>query len=108
MSDEPERVFSQGGVIIEPRRRRIADHSLQSALSLKSWSRQGVITIDRTLFRQCQLSREPKAAPIHQDDDDSDISIDTTSKATTGAATTPVTTTNNTSDGDNEPIPLDD
>lgn len=104
MSDEPERKFSEAGDVTQPRRRRIKDDTLQSALSLKSWQKQGLIQIDRTLFRQCMASREPSAAPIHQDDNDDDVySINSTSRATTKAPTPPTTPSI-----DDEGLPLDD
>jgi hypothetical protein len=105
MSDEPERKFSEAGNVVQPRRRRIMDTTLQSILSLKSWQRQGLITIDRTLWRQCTASKEPSAAPFHQDDDDDEIySLISESRATTRAPT-PLTTP---SLNDFESIPLDD
>lgn len=100
MSDEPERKFSEAGDVTQPRRRRIKDDTLQSALALKCWQKQGLITIDRTLFRRCQASREPSAAPIHlivddDDDEEEDVkSAEVLTEATTRARTRATTPSN--------------
>ena len=105
ISDEPERKFSEAGDVVQPRRRRIKDTTLQTTLCLRSWQRQGLITIDRTLWRKCMASREPFAAPIHLHDGDDEVHSPTTTPSVTSRATTPPPT-HPTSDV--EPISIDD
>lgn len=52
MADEPERLFSQAGDAISPRRRRLSDDTVASLMCLKSWQRSGIITIDKSLFER--------------------------------------------------------
>ncbi|KAK5109653.1 hypothetical protein LTR85_002290 [Meristemomyces frigidus] len=93
MSDEPERTFSATGNVVALRRRRLKDEALQSVLTLKSWSRQKLVKVDRTLFKYCATSMEPAAAPIHSD--------------TATGSSAAVSEANNTSTNDAEhPIPL--
>jgi hypothetical protein len=45
-SDEPERIFSEGGALLAPRRRQLTGDHVQEILCLKSWQRSGIITLD--------------------------------------------------------------
>ncbi len=49
MSDEPERVFSIAGATVTPRRRALADSSINNLMVLKAWSKAGLIKLDRYL-----------------------------------------------------------
>jgi hypothetical protein len=50
MSDEPERIFSQSGHLLSPRRRRLTSKSMQQLMCMKSWLKQGVAHLDGSLF----------------------------------------------------------
>ena len=51
-SDEPERIFSEGGALLVPRRRQfLADH-VRETLCLRSWQRSSITTLDGALFEQ--------------------------------------------------------
>lgn len=80
-SDEPERVFSQGGNLLQPRRRRLKGDAVQEILCLRSWQDNGVITLDRTLFEDAVATAEQKLQ-LDEDEDavliDDDHSDDTT------------------------------
>jgi hypothetical protein len=52
MADEPERLFSQAGDAISPRRRRLSDDTVASLMCLKSWQSSGIIAIDKILFER--------------------------------------------------------
>lgn len=62
MSDEPERIFSQGGNLLQPRRQRLTGDAVQEILCLRSWQENGIITLDRTLFEDAITTAEQ--API--------------------------------------------
>jgi hypothetical protein len=51
-SDEPERIFSQGGALLIPRRRQLTGDHVQEILCLRSWQRSGIVTLDGALFEQ--------------------------------------------------------
>ena len=44
MSDEPERQFSDTGVMVTNRRNRLRSDTIAATMSLKSWTREGVIS----------------------------------------------------------------
>ena len=50
MSDEPERIFSQTGHILAPRRRSLTSKSMEQLMCMKSWLKQGVAHLDGSLF----------------------------------------------------------
>jgi hypothetical protein len=52
-SDEPERIFSEGGALLAPRRCQLTGDHVQEILCLKSWQRSGIITLDdSSMFEQ--------------------------------------------------------
>jgi hypothetical protein len=61
-SDEPERVFSQGGALLAPRRRQLTGDHVQEILCLRSWQYSGIVTLDGALFEQA--IRQADGAPI--------------------------------------------
>ena len=61
-SDEPERVFSQGGALLIPRRRQMTGDHVQEILCLRSWQKSGIVTLDGALFEQAV--RLADGAPI--------------------------------------------
>lgn len=52
MADEPERLFSQIGDVLSPRRRRITSAHTAFLMCLKSWHKSGLITLDKSLFER--------------------------------------------------------
>lgn len=44
MSDEPERQFSDTGMMVTNRRNRLRSDTIAATMSLKSWTREGVIS----------------------------------------------------------------
>lgn len=50
MSDEPERVFSMAGNLLQPRRRQLKSDGVEQMLCLKSWQKSGIIQLDRSTF----------------------------------------------------------
>jgi len=44
-SSEPERIFSNAGVVLAPRRSRLKEDILQSTICLANWGRAGIITL---------------------------------------------------------------
>ena len=65
MSDKPERVFSEGGNLLTPRRRQLSGDHVQEALCLKSWQGSGLITLNGALFDQAV--RVADSAPINNE-----------------------------------------
>jgi hypothetical protein len=65
MSDEPERVFSEGGNLLVPRRRQLLGDHVQEILCLKSWQGSSLVTLDRALFDQ--VIRVADGAPINDE-----------------------------------------
>jgi hypothetical protein len=61
-SDEPERVFSEGGALLLPRRRQLTGEHVQEILCLRSWQKSGIVTLDGALFEQAV--RRADGAPI--------------------------------------------
>lgn len=74
MSDEPERIFSQTGHILSPRRRRLTSKSMQRLMCMKSWMEQGVAHLDSDLFERTVSLLEPQDATMQLEDlsDESD------------------------------------
>jgi hypothetical protein len=62
ISDEPKRVFSEGGALLIPRRRQLSGEHVQEILCLRSWQKSGIITLDGALFEQA--IRRADSAPI--------------------------------------------
>jgi hypothetical protein len=52
MSDEPERIFSQTGRILAPRRRSLRSKSMEQLMCMKSWLKQGAARLDGSLFER--------------------------------------------------------
>ena len=48
MSDEPERQFSDTGMMVTNRRNRLRSDAIAATMSLKSWTREGVISWTKT------------------------------------------------------------
>lgn len=61
-SDDPERVFSEGGALLVPRRRQLTGDHVQQILCLRNWQRAGIVTLDGALFEQAV--RRADGAPI--------------------------------------------
>ena len=61
-SDDPERVFSEGGALLIPRRRQLSGDHVQQILCLRSWQRSGIVALDGALFEQAV--RRADGAPI--------------------------------------------
>jgi hypothetical protein len=64
MSDEPERIFSQTGHILSPRRRRLISKSIQRLICMKSWLKQEVAHLDSGLFERTVSLLEPQVATM--------------------------------------------
>ena len=56
MSDEPEWIFSTAGDTLSPRRRRLNSDTTGHLMCLKSWQKQGLIQLDRSLFERAVLA----------------------------------------------------
>jgi len=52
MADAPERLFSQTGDILSPRRRQITSDHIKFIMCLRSWIDQGLITLDKSTFQR--------------------------------------------------------
>ncbi|KAI7460907.1 hypothetical protein KC357_g8848 [Hortaea werneckii] len=50
MSDAPERLFSEAGAAIDPRRQRLHSETVQRMMCCKSWLKSGLLKLDRTFF----------------------------------------------------------
>ena len=61
-SDDPERVFSEGGALLIPRRRQLSGDHVQQILCLRSWQRSVIVALDGALFEQAV--RRADGAPI--------------------------------------------
>lgn len=51
MSDEPERQFSDTGMMVTNRRNRLRSDTIAATMSLKSWTREGVISWTRSSLK---------------------------------------------------------
>jgi hypothetical protein len=61
-SDDPERVFGEGGALLIPRRRQLIGDHVQQILYLRNWQRAGIVTLDGALFKQ--TVQQADGAPI--------------------------------------------
>ena len=52
MSDEPERVFSEAGNLLSPRRRTMKGESVEMLLCMRSWAKSKIITLDQGKLQQ--------------------------------------------------------
>jgi hypothetical protein len=50
MSDELERVFSETGAMLSPRRQQMNAETVQQTMCLRQWRRRGLFTWNRSLF----------------------------------------------------------
>jgi hypothetical protein len=82
MSDEPERVFSEGGNLLVLRRRQLLGDHVQEILCLKSWQGSGLITLDGALFDQVirvvdsvLINDEIATVALNNSDDDEDDEV---------------------------------
>lgn len=66
MSDEPERLFSEAGDILAPERRQMTGQTLAQLLSLKRWQRDGLITLDESLFERAIAAADRPALGLCQ------------------------------------------
>lgn len=66
MSDEPERLFSEAGDILAPKRRQMTGQTLAQLLSLKKWQRDKLITLDGSLFERAINAAERPALSLDQ------------------------------------------
>lgn len=58
MSDEPERVFSEAGNTMQPRRRQMHSDSMQELLCLRSWHSSGTIRLDSHAYEAAVRAAE--------------------------------------------------
>lgn len=68
MSDEPERIFSQTGHILSPRRRCLTSKSMQRLMCMKSLLKQGVAHLDGSLFEKTVSMVESQDVTVDSDD----------------------------------------
>jgi len=61
MSDEPERLFSEAGDVLAPKRRHMTGQTLAQLLTLKRWQRDGLITLDESLFERAITAADQPA-----------------------------------------------
>ena len=73
MSDEPERIFSQTGHILAPRRRSLTSKSMEQLMCMKSWLKQGIVHLDGSLFERTVMTVDP-ADVTAGPEDPSDVS----------------------------------
>jgi hypothetical protein len=73
MSDEPERIFSQTGHILAPRRRSLTSKSMEQLMCMKSWLKQGVAHLDGSLFKKTVVMIDSPNVTAELDDP-SDVS----------------------------------
>jgi hypothetical protein len=52
MSDEPERVFSEAGNLLSPRRRMMKGESVEMLSCMRSWAKSNIITLDQGKLQQ--------------------------------------------------------
>lgn len=78
MSDEPERIFSQTGHVLAPRRRSLTSKSMEQLMCMKSWLKQGVAHLDGGLFEKSVIMINSSNATAELDDpsDESDEEYD--------------------------------
>jgi hypothetical protein len=70
MSDELERVFSEGSSVLVPRRRLLSSDVMQWLLCLKNWERSGIVELDKTLFETAVGAvTEPVTIDVDSDSD---------------------------------------
>ena len=67
-SDEPERIFSQGGSLLSPRRRQMTGDHVQEVLCLRSWQASGIVTLDGDLFEQAIMVGDRSSNTLESDD----------------------------------------
>jgi hypothetical protein len=77
MSAEPERIFSQAGNTLSPRRNRMTEETVESQICLSSWGNAGLIEIGvhKGVERGSQLAEMSMMADgdsLRDDDDDDD------------------------------------
>jgi hypothetical protein len=69
MSDEPERVFSDTGNLLSPKRRTMNGEGVEQMTCLRRWHRSGIVTLNQRLFNAA-------VATAYQDDDFDEASFD--------------------------------
>jgi hypothetical protein len=57
-SDEPERVFSMAGNVLNPRPRYLTGDTIQELLCLRSWERSGIIKLQATDYEEAVASAD--------------------------------------------------
>jgi hypothetical protein len=72
ISDEPERVFSNTGNLMSPRRRHLVGQGVEQIICLRSWDQSGVITLDEGLFNSAVAT----AIAIDEGNEHADLSSD--------------------------------
>lgn len=55
MSDAPERLFSEAGAAIDPRRQRLHSETVQRMMCCKSWLKSGLLKLDRSVIHLLPL-----------------------------------------------------
>lgn len=68
MSDEPERIFSQTGHILAPRRRSLTSKSMEQLMCMKSWLKQGIAHLDGSLFERTVMMIESEDTTAELED----------------------------------------
>lgn len=61
-SDAPERIFSQSGDLLQPRRRLMTSDHVEEIIALQSWQASGIVRLDGDLFEQ--VIRQSDSEPI--------------------------------------------
>jgi hypothetical protein len=56
MSDSPERVFSDTGDLVAPKKRHMTGESVEQITCLRSWQESGLIKLDQGLFNLAVLT----------------------------------------------------
>jgi hypothetical protein len=62
-SDEPERVFSKGGTLLQLKRRQLTGEHVQEILCMESWQASGIVILSGSLFEQAVKATD--GAPIN-------------------------------------------
>jgi hypothetical protein len=68
MSDEPERIFSQTGHILAPRRRSLTSKSMEQLMCMRSWLKYGVAHLDGSLFEKAVVMIDSANVTAELDD----------------------------------------
>lgn len=76
MSDEPERVFSEAGNLLSPRRRKMKGESVEQVLCLRSWAKSKIIRLDEGTLKQAVTASYIDDDEVRTGNDDDIIYLD--------------------------------